>query len=140
MKQICKRKQSTKNNLGPIGTIFPLSLDAQRTHITMDFLKITRNIKTVWKTVKELITIKQRNDLPLTTLKIGKKKFETDAKEIANHFNGYFISIAGELNKKIVKSENMHLLYVFRIHEGKYVSNTNNTKGYSSLNRQYEGK
>ena len=103
------------------------------------FWRKKRNVKTVWKTVKKLITIKQRNELPLTTLQIG-KKFETDAKEIANHFNGYFISIAGELNKKIVKSENMHLLYVFRIHEGKYVSNTNNTKGYSSLNRQYEGK
>ena len=25
LKQICKRKQSTKNNLGPIRTIFPLS-------------------------------------------------------------------------------------------------------------------
>ena len=39
MKRISKRKQSTQNNLGPIATIFPLSLDAQRTPITMDFLK-----------------------------------------------------------------------------------------------------
>ena len=51
-----------------------------------------RNIKTVWKTTKELITIKQRNDLPLTTLQIGKKN-DTDVEEIANHFHGYFISI-----------------------------------------------
>ena len=38
-----------------------------------------RNVKTVWKTVKELITIKQRNELPLTTLtilQIGKKKLK----------------------------------------------------------------
>ena len=69
-----------------------------------------RNIKTVWKTVKELITIKQRNDLPLTTLQIG-KKIETDAEEIVNHFNGYFTSIAGELNRKIVKPKNTHLSY-----------------------------
>ena len=59
-----------------------------------------RNIKTVWKTVKELINIKQRTDLSLTTLQIG-KKIETDAKEIANHFNGYFTSIAGKLNRNI---------------------------------------
>ena len=40
----------------------------------MDFLKKTKEmLKTVWKTVKELITIKQRNELPLTTLQIGKK-------------------------------------------------------------------
>ena len=36
-------------------------------------------IKTVWKTVKELITIKQRNELSLTTIQIG-KRIETDAK------------------------------------------------------------
>ena len=44
MKQIYKRKYSTKNNLGPIRTIFPLSLDAQRTRITMDFLKKTKEM------------------------------------------------------------------------------------------------
>ena len=55
--------------------------------------------------------MKQRNKLPLTTLQID-KKIETDAKEIANHFNGYFTSIAGELNRKILKSKNMHLLYL----------------------------
>ena len=54
----------------------------------MDFIK-KRNIKTVWKTIRELITIKQKNDLPLTTLQID-KKIETDAEEIANHFNDYF--------------------------------------------------
>ena len=70
--------------------------------------KTKKNVKTVWKTVKELITIKQRNELHLTTLQIA-KKIETDAKEIAYHFNGYFTSIAGELNRKIVKSKNMHL-------------------------------
>ena len=59
-----------------------------------------RNIKTVWKTVKALINIKQRTDLSLTTLQIG-KKIETDAKEIANHFNGYFTSIAGKPNRNI---------------------------------------
>ena len=44
MKQIYKRKHSTKNNLGPIRTIFPLSLDAQRTCITMAFLKKTKEM------------------------------------------------------------------------------------------------
>ena len=70
--------------------------------------KTKKNVKTVWKTVKELITIKQRNELNLTTLQIA-KKIETDAKEIAYHFNGYFTSIAGELSRKIVKSKNIHL-------------------------------
>ena len=74
MKHICKRKQSTKNNLGPIRTIFPLSLDPQGTHITHGlFEENKRNIKTVRKTIRGLIAIKQRNDLPLTNLQIGKK-------------------------------------------------------------------
>ena len=62
------------------------------------------NVKTVRKTFKELIAIKQTNDLPLTSFQIG-KKIEIDAEEIANYFNGYFTSIAREL----VKSKNMHL-------------------------------
>ena len=61
-------KHHSKTNLGPIRTIFPLSLDAQRTHITKDFEENKRNVKTVWKTIRELIAIKQRNDLPLITL------------------------------------------------------------------------
>ena len=40
------------------------------------------------------------------------KKIETDVKEIANYFNGYFASIAGKLNRKIVKSKSMHLSYI----------------------------
>ena len=74
-----------------------------------------RNVKTVWKTVKELITIKQRNELPLTTLQIGKKIETNDklnAKEIANHSNDYFTIIAGELYTNILKSKNMHLSYL----------------------------
>ena len=40
------------------------------------------------------------------------KKIETDVKGIANYFNSYFASIAGKLNRKIVKSKSMHLSYI----------------------------
>ena len=53
MKQICKRKQSTKNNLGPIGTISPCSLDAQRTHITMGFLKKAKEMLKITNVQRE---------------------------------------------------------------------------------------
>ena len=106
------------------------------------FWRKKRNVETVWKTVKKLITIKQRNELPLTTLQIGKKN-ETDVKEKANHFNGYFrriagiAGIAGELNRKIVKSKNMHLSYLGSMKE----NNMFLTSSFSqSLNSQYEGK
>ena len=48
-------------------------LAAMKKIITMDFLKKTKEILKVWKIVKELITIRQRNDLPLTNLQIGKQ-------------------------------------------------------------------
>ena len=83
-------------------------------------------------------TFKQRNYLPLTTLQIG-KRIETDAKEIANYFNGYFNSIAGKLNGKIVKSKNMNLSYLGSMKENN-VFNTNNTSWYLNPNRQCEGK
>ena len=64
--------------------------------------------------------------MPLTTHQIG-KKIETDAK-IANHFNGYFTSIVGELNRKIVKSKNIHLSYLGSMKEN--VSNTSSNRRY----------
>ena len=39
-----QKKAEYQKSLGPIATIFPLSLDAQRTHITMDFLKKTKKM------------------------------------------------------------------------------------------------
>ena len=73
-KQICKIKQSTKTNLGPIRPLSTLLTCSKDSYYNGLFKENKRNIKTVWKTVEELITIKQRNDLPLTTLQIGKKK------------------------------------------------------------------
>ena len=58
-----------------------------------------------------LFTIKQKNNLPLTTLQTDKKN-ETDDKEMANLFNGYFISIAWKFNRKIAKAKNLHLSYL----------------------------
>ena len=40
------------------------------------------------------------------------KQSTKGVREIADHFNGYFTSIAGELNQKIVKFKNMHLSYL----------------------------
>ena len=57
---------------------------------------------------------------------ICKRKQSTKgAKEIADHFNGYFTSIAGELNQKIVKSKNMHLSYLGSMKENNIFLPTN---------------
>ena len=71
MKQIHKRKQSTKTNSGPFGTILPLFSDAQRTHITKDFLNKMKNISK--QSGKQEVLSGRRNNLPLTTFSIDKK-------------------------------------------------------------------
>ena len=86
------------------------------THITKDFLKKMKKNYVNSLENKELIIIIQKNDLPLVTLQIEKKN-ETDAKEIANHFNGYFTSVAGKLNRKIAKTKNTYLSYLVSMKE-----------------------
>ena len=61
-------------------------------------------MKTVWKTIKEIINVKNSNDVPINSLLIGETT--TNAKLIANHFNTFFTSVAAKLNEKIVKAKN----------------------------------
>ena len=70
MKQIHNRKQSTKTNSGPFGTILPLFSDTQRTHITKDFLSKMKNIS---KQSGKQEVLGRKNNLPLTTFSIDKK-------------------------------------------------------------------
>ena len=61
-------------------------------------------MKTVRKTVKEIINVKNSNDVPINSLLIG-ETITTNAKFIANHFNTFFTSVAAKLNEKIVKAK-----------------------------------
>ena len=74
-------------------------------------------MKTVRKTIKEIINVKTKNDVPINSLLIG-ETITTNAKLIANHFNTFFTSVAAKLNEKIVKAKKSsfshytNLLYV----------------------------
>ena len=61
-------------------------------------------MKTVWKTIKEIINVKNSNDVPINSLLIG-ETITTNAKLIANYFNTFFTSVAAKLNEKIVKAK-----------------------------------
>ena len=61
-------------------------------------------MKTVWKTIKEIINVKNSNDVPINSLLIG-ETITANAKLIANHFNTFFTSVAAKLNEKIVKAK-----------------------------------
>ena len=59
-------------------------------------------MKTVWNPIKEIINVKNSNDVPINSLLIG-ETITTNAKLIANHFNTFFTCVATKLNEKIVK-------------------------------------
>ena len=73
-----------------------------------------KDLKTVWKTIKEIINVKTKNDVPINSLLIG-ETITTNAKLIANHFNTFFTSVAAKLNEKIVKAKKPFSHYLGQI-------------------------
>ena len=71
-------------------------------------------MKTVWKTIKEVINLKTKNDVPTNCLLIG-ETVTKKTKLIANHFNTLFTSVAVKLNEKIVKAEKPFSHYLGQI-------------------------
>ena len=56
------------------------------------FQENKKDLKTVWKTIKEIINVKTKNDVPINSLLID-EKITTNAKLIANHFNILFLQV-----------------------------------------------
>ena len=67
-------------------------------------------MKTVWKTIKEIINVKNSNDVSIKSLLIG-ETIAKKAKLIANYFNTLFTSAGAELNEKIVKAKKLFSHY-----------------------------
>ena len=61
-------------------------------------------MKTVWKTIIEIINVKNSNDVSINSLLIG-ETITPNAKLIDNHFNTFFTSVAAKLNEKIVTAK-----------------------------------
>ena len=61
-------------------------------------------MKAVRKTIKEILNVKNNNDVPINSLLIG-ETITTNGKLIANHFNTFFTSVAAKLNEKIMKAK-----------------------------------
>ena len=71
-------------------------------------------MKNIWKTlkeIKEIINVKNNNDVPINSLLIG-ETITTNAKLIANHFNTLSTSVAAKLNEKIVKARKLFSHYL----------------------------
>ena len=74
-------------------------------NITKLILRKIKKLKTIWKIIKEIINLKNNNDVSINSLLIG-EIITTNAKLIANHFHiQFFTSVAAKLNEKIVKAK-----------------------------------
>ena len=101
-KKICKEKSLQQKE------IYGKQFKTYRNHLTMlpritkdeyyktHFKENKTKLKTVWKTIKEIINVKNNNDVPINSLLIG-ETITTNAKLIANHFNIFFSSVASKL-------------------------------------------
>ena len=106
-KKFCKEKNPQQRE------IYGKQFKTYRNHLTT-LLRITKDeyykthfqesekyFRTIWKTIKEIINVKTKNDVPINSLLIG-ETITTNAKLIANHFNTFFTRIDAKLNEKIV--------------------------------------
>ena len=109
-----------------------------RNHLTT-LLRITKNEyykiysqenkkewETVWKTIKEIINVKTKNDVRINSLLIGETK-TTNAKPTANYFNTFFTSVTAKLNEKIVKAKKPFSHYLGQITDETIFPSPNNS-------------
>ena len=69
------------------------------------FKENKNNLIQVWKNIKSLINFKYKaKHNNIKSLHIDKGKVTSDPIEICNHFNNHFTTIAGKIDKKIVKT------------------------------------
>ena len=68
------------------------------------FKENKKYLKIVWKTIKEIVTKKSSNDVPVNSLLIG-ETITANGNLVANHFNTCFASVAARPNEKIVKAK-----------------------------------
>ena len=69
------------------------------------FKENKNNLIQVWKNIKSLVTFKSKaKHNNIKSLHIDKGKVTSDPIEICNHFNNHFTTIAGKIDKKIVKT------------------------------------
>ena len=71
-------------------------------------------MKTVCKTIKVIINVKTKNDVPINSLLID-ETITTNTKLITNHFNTFFTSVAAKLNEKIMKAKKPFSHYLGQI-------------------------
>ena len=104
-KENYERQFKTYRNL-----ISTLLRETKESYYKQYFSDNKKNLKLVWQTIKGIINIKNKSDESFSSLLIDNQLI-TSAKQISNHFNNFFTSIAEKINKNIAKAKKTHLLH-----------------------------
>ena len=108
--------------------IVNLCRNSKRVYFNQFFTENANNIRNTWKGIKSIINIKStENSEPITL--IDNKEILSDPKRVANSFNTYFSTIAGDLQEK------MHYTNHDFHH---YLTNRNENSFFLSPTNKYE--
>ena len=123
-KKFCKEKNPQQREIygkqfktyrNHLTTLLRITKDEYyKTHFQENKKDFLKKLLKKWKTIKEIINVKTKNDVPINSLLIG-ETITTNAKLIANHFNTFFTSVAAKLNEKIVKAKKPFSHYLGQI-------------------------
>ena len=83
--------------------IVNISRQSKKNHFQTLFSQNVNNLKSTWKGIRQIINIKSKDNNSPNAIMVN-KTLNTDPKQIANHFNQYFSSIAKTLQGKIYHS------------------------------------
>ena len=119
-KENYERQFKTCRNL-----ISTLLRETKESYYKLYFSDNKKTLKLVWQTIKGIINIKKKSDESFSGLLID-NQLKTSAKQISNHFNNFFTSIAEKINRNIVKAKkfNFHMLVLNQKHNFSFSNST----------------
>ena len=105
-----KRKNYERQFKIYLNLISALLRETKKSYYKQYFRDNEKSLKLVWQTIKGIINMKNKSDESVSSLLIDKQLI-TSARQISNHFNNFFTSIAEIINKNIAKAKKTHLLH-----------------------------
>ena len=105
-KENYERQFKTYRNL-----ISTLLRETKESYYKRYFRDNKKTLKLVWQTIKGITSMKNKSHESISSLLIDNQLI-TNAKQISNHFNNFFTSIAEKINRNIVKAKKLifHIL------------------------------
>ena len=122
-------------------SITTLCKESKKIHFSEYFDINSRNLKSTWKGINQIINSKSRNSSTPSCISVDKKLIH-DEKEMAKSFNEFFTSIAGKLKEKIYQNpKNNFKNYLSQpCHQSFFISPTNSSEILEVINKMNGSK